>query len=100
MVCKVNNKILNEKKCDRVQKRMKKIISLLSEHHQRGKLFYNYRMNWRFLVFKLNIFGIKNKSTKKEYREIYSILKSVYNNKNVSDLQKAMYAKTILKLLS
>ena len=50
-------------------------------------------------MLKMYIKLIKQEDVKEQYKDIYDILNDVYCNKSVTSLQKALYAKSILRLI-
>ena len=98
---KINNeKYENYENYKFIDNKFYTLIKLLSQHYERGKICYHVRMKIHFYLLKKYIYFIKDIEVKKEYTAIYKILQSVYTNKNVSDRKKALYGKTLLRLLN
>lgn len=76
-----------------------RVLTLLGQHYEAGKICYNSRMKSKLLMLKMYIKLIKQEDVKAQYKDIYDILNNVYRNNSVTSLQKALYAKSILRLI-
>ena len=85
-------------KYDYVDMKMRDTIRHLSKIYEEGKVLFDTRMKWKLLKWKTSIACIRDKEVRHEYFECYRIIYDAYYNKDVSSLQKALYAKDILKL--